>query len=153
MLPQEYDLRNPQRVCQRCHEKLLPVQRSLIREYANHTRVNLVESSKQFNLPFSKTLGSEIRKATSTIQQLLEQDVIEDTSFTLSLLGNAKGIAFLTVVKGGFIFAPRFGTGLVMSRLLDGRSRFPSPLLLSSLKVSDGQPRLLLRRLDCLGAP
>ena len=138
--PHIYLQRNPQRVCYQCSLKLQQDQSSFIQNYSNATRVNLIQTKKQFNLPYSKTLGSEIRKGCNTLFQLLEEEdmgwnpqqqqqqqyhernnLLSDLKFTLSLLSNAKGIVFLTILKGGFIFAPRVGTGLVMSRLLDGR--------------------------------
>lgn len=151
MLPNEYNVREPQRVCQVCYEKLKNKQKQLINHYSNSTRVNNVIVSKQFNLPYSKTLGSEIRKATNTIHQLLnyQDNIIDDKSLRISLLNNAKGIAFLTVLKGGFIFAPRIGTGLVMSRLLDGR--LGVILFCTNSDTLDGQHLQLLLQLVSLG--
>jgi hypothetical protein len=136
LTPEIHLQRNPQRVCYQCSLKLQKKQQYFVESFANSTRVNLIQSEKQFNLPYSKTLGSEIRKGCNTILQLLEEEQevwnqqsqshdrnnsLSDLKLTLSLLNNAKGIVFLTILKGGFIFAPRVGTGLVMSRLLDGR--------------------------------
>lgn len=125
ILPRGFGVRDPQRVCVSCNEVLRPYQQQFIREFSNQSRINAINPSnvaqQHFSLPYSKTLGSEIRKAVFSLYNYLEQDIIQDSSTSLSILRDAKGIAILTVAKAGFIFAPRFGTGLVMSRLLDGR--------------------------------
>eukprot|EP00600_Ochromonadales_sp_CCMP1393_P008287 CAMPEP_0174967842 /NCGR_PEP_ID=MMETSP0004_2-20121128/7803_1 /TAXON_ID=420556 /ORGANISM="Ochromonas sp., Strain CCMP1393" /LENGTH=102 /DNA_ID=CAMNT_0016217009 /DNA_START=1026 /DNA_END=1331 /DNA_ORIENTATION=+ len=71
-------------------------------------------------MPFSSTLGSEIRKAAYSAHNLFMEGgqlLVQDRAIPLRLLAAARGLAFLTVVKGGFIFAPRLGTGLVVARL------------------------------------
>ena len=54
--------------------------------------------------------------------------MIKDQSIPLPLLTNAKGLAFLTVVKAGFLISGRLGTGLVIARLPDGRWSAPSAI-------------------------
>jgi lipid-binding SYLF domain-containing protein len=66
-------------------------------------------------MPYSNTLGSELRKAAYTVSNIFQSSMINDSSIPLQLLANAKGLVFLTVVKGGFIFAPRFGTYIHLS--------------------------------------
>lgn len=85
------------------------------------------------NLPYSKTLGSELRKAAYSVSNLFHPSVIRDASITLQLLQNAQGLAFLTVFKGGFMFAPRLGTGLVISRLPDGSWSAPTSIATAGL--------------------
>jgi lipid-binding SYLF domain-containing protein len=63
-------------------------------------------------LPFSITLGSEIRKAAYATHNLFspqQLSAVRDHAIPLRLLVAAKGLAFITVLKGGFIFAPRIG--------------------------------------------
>jgi lipid-binding SYLF domain-containing protein len=50
---------------------------------------------------------------------------VKDSSIPTELLSRAKGLAFLTVVKGGFIFSGSLGTGLVIAR----QQQQHSPLL------------------------
>jgi len=71
-------------------------------------------SRRYFNMPYSNTLGSEIRKAAYSIHNmfLAPNSLIKDRTLPLQLLANAQGVAFLTVAKGGFVFAPRVGTGV-----------------------------------------
>lgn len=135
LLPVEYGLKDPQRVCSTCYKVLLPQQTYLTNSVANHQRHNPIDVASEncnvrryFNMPFSKTLGSEVRKAAYSMHNLFTLEYIRDKAIPLRLLREAKGIAFLTIVKGGFVFAPRFGTGLVISRLGDGRWSAPTAI-------------------------
>jgi lipid-binding SYLF domain-containing protein len=81
------------------------------------------------NFPISLTLGSEIRKAGYTAYNLCRQlQYIRDKTVPLGLLAGAKGLAFITVLKGGFMLAPHFGTGLVVARLPSGDWSAPSAI-------------------------
>ena len=51
-------------------------------------------------------------------------------------MSNAKGLAFITIAKGGFIVAGRGGTGLVVARLEDGSWSTPSAI--GSMGISWG---------------
>ena len=44
------------------------------------------------------------------------------------IISNAKGLAIMTVVKGGFIWSGRLGTGVVIARLQDGSWSAPSAI-------------------------
>jgi lipid-binding SYLF domain-containing protein len=59
---------------------------------------------------------------------LLSLQFIKDKAIPLRLLAKARGIAFLTILKGGFIFAPRIGTGLVVARLASGEWSAPTAI-------------------------
>ena len=122
LLPHEYGYKDPMRVCNGCHSKLLPMQPYLTTNIANHQRVNNIDIAstncnvrRYMNMPFSSTLGSEIRKAAYSTHNLFSQPLhyVRDKAIPLRLLATAKGLAFITVMKGGFIFAPRFGKFLV----------------------------------------
>jgi lipid-binding SYLF domain-containing protein len=45
-----------------------------------------------------------------------------------SILGNAKGLAIITVFKAGFLGSARFGSGVVVARLADGSWSAPSAI-------------------------
>lgn len=118
LLPHEYGYRDLMRVCNDCHEKLLPQQQYLSTNIANHQRANHIDIAstncnvrRYLNLPYSSTLGSEIRKAAYSTHNLFSQPLhyVRDKGIPLRLLATAKGLAFITMVKGGFIFAPRLG--------------------------------------------
>lgn len=135
LLPREFGLRDPQRVCGPCNEVLLPFQKILTNDIANHLRFNTVDFASDscamrrfMNLPYSATLGSEIRKASYTTRNLFSQNMIQDYSIPISLIHDAKGLAFMTVVKCGFVVAGKVGTGLVVSRFPDGRWSAPTAI-------------------------
>jgi lipid-binding SYLF domain-containing protein len=133
MLPSVFEERNPKRVCLKCANDLSPLQDSLIQTFANHTKMNFIDWStgglrRYLNLPFSNTLGSEIRKAAYSVTNILKSSMIKDNGFTLNLLRNARGLAFITVAKVGMVFAARMGTGLVVARLPNGEWSAPSAI-------------------------
>jgi lipid-binding SYLF domain-containing protein len=80
------------------------------------------------NAPFALTLGSEIRKASYTVYNFITSDFFGDKNIPLRMVSEAKGLAFLTVLKGGFVAAPRIGTGLVIARLPSGEWSAPSAI-------------------------
>lgn len=146
LLPHEYGYRDPCRVCDKCYKELEPFQRYLSNNIANHQRVNNIDVvstncnvRRYFNMPFSSTLGSEIRKAAYSTHNLFALEWIKDKAIPLRLLSEAKGLAFLTVVKGGFIFAPRIGTGLVISRLPESQGGgWSAPTAIATVGLSWG---------------
>jgi len=106
-----------------CNSKLMPHQQFLSTNIANHHRVNSIDVAsthcnirRYCNLPFSITLGSEIRKAAYATHNLFSQQMlsaVRDQAIPLRLLAAAKGLAFITVLKGGFMFAPRIGRSVM----------------------------------------
>mmetsp|Transcript_37848 Transcript_37848/g.70536 ORF Transcript_37848/g.70536 Transcript_37848/m.70536 type:complete len:498 (-) Transcript_37848:146-1639(-) len=136
LLEKEYEAKDPQRVCSWCYERLAPLQARLAGTVANRNRSNEIDTqsyTRYMNMPYSKTLGSELRKAAYSVSNLFHPSVIRDTAITLPLLQQAQGLAFLTVIKGGFMFAPRIGTGLVISKLPDGRWSAPTAIATAGL--------------------
>lgn len=137
-LPLGFKYQDPQRVCQNCYAYLLPSQQSLFRHkhLHGHEKINYVDltdsayfPTRYCNLPFSITLGAEIRKAAYALHNLYEGS---DYAIPLDLLRHAQGLVFLTVLKGGLILGPRIGTGLVVARLPEtqgGGWSAPSALL------------------------
>lgn len=118
LVPHEFGYKDPVRVCNQCHEHLAPQQQYLSANIANHARVNNIDVAstncnvrRYMNMPYAGTLGSEIRKAAYSTHNLFSQALyyVRDKAIPLRFLASAKGLAFLTVVKGGFIFAPRMG--------------------------------------------
>lgn len=80
--------------------------------------------------PLSFTMGSEIRKACYTLSNMCDPKgkLNGDRSVPLDLLRGAKGVAFLSVIKGGVIISARVGTGLVLARAPDGGWSAPSAI-------------------------
>lgn len=139
LLPYAFGLRDPQRTCFNCHELLKPQQTALTSNIANHARANTVDSlsyslRRYLNFPVSLTLGSEIRKASYSTYNLCQQSYyVRDKTIPLGLLSGAKGLVFITAIKGGLMFAPHFGTGLVIALLPDGTWSAPSALAVCGL--------------------
>lgn len=147
MLPHHFGFRDPQRVCNDCNTLLLPLQANLSTNIANHHRVNNIEMidgnctvRRYFNFPISLTLGSEIRKAAYSTYNLFSLQFLKDKAIPLHLLEQAKGIAFLTVAKGGIVFAPRLGTGLVISKLVtvSGEHLWSAPCAIATAGLGVG---------------
>lgn len=93
-------------------------------------RKNLIDISevnyrRYFNLPFSKTLGSEIRKAAYSVHNLRMDTVLRDKNVLMDLLQDSVGLAFLTVMKVGLFVGARLGTGLVLSKQPNGQWSAP----------------------------
>ena len=100
---------------------------------ANHQKHNAVDMTSCYqryaNMPLTFALDGEIRKAAYSISNLFSAEWgVPDRSIPLSLLQQVRGIAFLTVIKGGFGVALKMGSGLVISRLPDGRWSAPSAI-------------------------
>jgi lipid-binding SYLF domain-containing protein len=133
LLPVAFGERDPQRVCDTCEEVLRPFQLQLTHTIANHQCANSIEiggpcTRRYFNMPYANTLAAEVRKAAYTTHNMFTMDWIQDKSIPLQLLQSAKGLAYITVVKAGFGFAVRLGTGLVIARLADGSWSAPSAI-------------------------
>ncbi|CAH0480754.1 unnamed protein product [Peronospora belbahrii] len=69
-----------------------------------------------------------IHSAEQTLEHLFNPSLEQDKRIPIDLLHEAKGLAFLTVVKAGFIWTGKVGTGIVISKLLDGRWSAPSAI-------------------------
>eukprot|EP01038_Epipyxis_sp_PR26KG_P004156 gene4156-5920_t len=135
LLPSQFGLRDPQRVCIVCSEFLIPQQAFLSNNIANHQCVNTIDIAtsqcnmrRYLNFPVAFSMNYEIQKAAYTVYNLFILEYFRDKAIPLRLLANAKGLAFLTVIKGGFIFAPRIGTGLVIAKLPNGSWSAPSAI-------------------------
>lgn len=76
--------------------------------------------------PTRLSLAGSVHKALRMVQQCvlgaeemisLKKDGVADKVVPRSIIGNCKGIAFLTCVKAGFVFSGSMGVGLVMAKL------------------------------------
>jgi lipid-binding SYLF domain-containing protein len=128
-------MRDPQRVCVQCHDILDKAQEVLAGTIANHQRLNPIDvdlhtcSVRRYtNMPYSYTLGSELRKAAYSTYNLFNSNWVHDETLVIRLMAKAKGLAFLTVAKIGLVFAPLIGTGLVIARMTDGSWSAPSAI-------------------------
>ncbi|KAK4049778.1 hypothetical protein OIO90_005359 [Microbotryomycetes sp. JL221] len=78
--------------------------------------------------PLPVSLPQECRKATKLFAAFANPEKGLDTIIPASILRKAKGFAFLTVAKAGFIFSARAGSGVVIARLQDGSWSAPSAI-------------------------
>lgn len=67
-----------------------------------------------------------IHKAYKVMLHTVNPKFINDESIPLRILRNAKGIAFITRIRAGFIFAGEIGGGVIFARTEDGRWSGPS---------------------------
>jgi len=112
LLPRQFNRAEPQRVCVRCFEALLPLQRQLMLTVSKAARDGDYRQPT-FNAPTTRSMRKEIAKAAAT---LAEFGGMPDARIPVRLLHEAKGVAFFTMLKGGFIWAGKMGTGLVVAR-------------------------------------
>lgn len=119
LLPEQFGEQDPQRVCKSCQIILAPFQTKLTNTIANHQQKNSIDITsnkcniiRYMNLPFASNLGAEIRKAAYSTYNLLSLHCIKDKAIPVSLISQARGLVFLTVLKAGYGIGANFGTGL-----------------------------------------
>ncbi|RKP34639.1 hypothetical protein BJ085DRAFT_43146 [Dimargaris cristalligena] len=80
------------------------------------------------NNPIPTDLPSESRKAARILQAFIDPATAKgvDNVIPPNILANCKGLAILTVIKAGFVWSGRAGSGLVVARLADGTWSAPS---------------------------
>lgn len=92
-------------------------------------KIDTMGLTRYFNRPLKFYLEEEIQKATYTLLNFTSSNPIEgEDSIPIELLQGCAGIAFLTVVKAGFFFSARVGSGLVVARTPDGSWSAPSAI-------------------------
>jgi lipid-binding SYLF domain-containing protein len=80
------------------------------------------------------SLEGEIHKAKKVLLKLINPKIVKsDQAIPLTILQRAKGVAFITVIKAGFIFSGTVGCGLVMAKLDDGTWTGPSSLSVAGM--------------------
>lgn len=78
--------------------------------------------------PYHSSMKKEIAKAASIVNSFFDSSVSPDKEVPADIIASCAGIAFLTVVKAGFIWTGKIGTGVVLARLADGSWSAPSGL-------------------------
>ncbi|KDO21403.1 hypothetical protein SPRG_12410 [Saprolegnia parasitica CBS 223.65] len=74
------------------------------------------------------TMEGALKYAVKTMDDFFDPAIDNDKRIPVDLMQGAKGLAFLTVIKAGFIWTGKVGTGLVLARLPDGRWSAPSAI-------------------------
>ncbi|KAF2149408.1 DUF500-domain-containing protein [Myriangium duriaei CBS 260.36] len=82
------------------------------------------------NNPLPSNMRSECKKTGKILASFVDpkQSFGPDKIIPPEILGNAKGLAIMTVFKAGFLGSARFGSGVVVSRLSDGSWSAPSAI-------------------------
>jgi len=85
----------------------------------------------KFNSPVPASLRSESKKASRILASFIDpkQAFGPDKVIPPEVLRKAKGLAIITVLKAGFLFSGRVGSGLVVARLPDGSWSPPSAIV------------------------
>ncbi|KAK9324327.1 hypothetical protein V1517DRAFT_58765 [Lipomyces orientalis] len=89
------------------------------------------------NSPIPSSLKSECKKAARILSSFIKPNQVlgMDTVIPPSVLANAKGLAIITVLKAGFLFSGRAGSGIVIARLPDGTWSAPSAIVTAGAGV------------------
>lgn len=82
------------------------------------------------NNPIPRSLKSESKKAAKVLASFIKpnQALGPDEIIPHDVLLEAKGLAIITVLKAGFLFSGRAGSGVVVARLPDGSWSAPSAI-------------------------
>ncbi|RLV95908.1 Protein YSC84 [Spathaspora sp. JA1] len=89
------------------------------------------------NNPIPRSLRSESKKAAKILSSFVKpnQLVGPDQVIPPRILQNAKGLAIITVLKAGFLFSGRAGSGVIVARLPDGSWSPPSAIVTAGAGV------------------
>ena len=131
------DLKVPQRCCGSCATCLQGYQsdlRHMVSRANEELSIDREGTTRYLNNPISLQLQTDIRKATYTLYNFTCDNMIQgQDKIPKELILKAKGIVFLTIVKAGFLFSARMGTGLVIARLEDDSWSAPSAVAISGV--------------------
>lgn len=86
-------------------------------------------SNNNVNSPLPSDFVSEVQKASKILSSFTDPEKAEgglDNVIPKDVLTNAKGLAIFTVIKAGFFWSGRVGSGLVVSKLPDKSWSCPS---------------------------
>ncbi|CAI5756495.1 unnamed protein product [Candida verbasci] len=83
------------------------------------------------NNPIPRSLRSESKKAAKVLASFIKPNQLAgpDQIIPPRILKNAKGLAIITVLKAGFLFSGRAGSGVIVARLPDGSWSGPSAIV------------------------
>lgn len=89
------------------------------------------------NNPIPRSLKNECIKAAKVLSSFIKPNQVlgADEIIPHDVLLNAKGLAIITVLKAGFLFSGRAGSGVVVARLPDGTWSAPSAIVTAGAGV------------------
>jgi len=108
-----YDPAVPQRVCTVCAPLLHEHQESLRSTYAAAERENPHEAKLRLHIPYSSTLEKDCRDAADIVGNFFRTELGSnvDRKVPVSFLKRASGLAIMKIIKAGFVFSGKLGTG------------------------------------------
>eukprot|EP00597_Dinobryon_sp_UTEXLB2267_P005096 CAMPEP_0170070704 /NCGR_PEP_ID=MMETSP0019_2-20121128/8894_1 /TAXON_ID=98059 /ORGANISM="Dinobryon sp., Strain UTEXLB2267" /LENGTH=424 /DNA_ID=CAMNT_0010279045 /DNA_START=174 /DNA_END=1448 /DNA_ORIENTATION=- len=133
----EDNFRCPQRVCDTCSYQLKDLQPELRQLVSRANQVTSMDNGNGSNgsmpnLPsVDFYMENEIKKAASMLYCFT--NTLGEEKIPKELLEIAKGVVFFTIVKAGFMFTGRYGSGIVVAKLNDGRWSAPSAVTISGV--------------------
>lgn len=82
------------------------------------------------NSPIPTSLHEEVQKASRILRRFMipDRDTGPDKLIPPTILEKARGLAILSILKAGFLFSARGGSGIVVARLPDGSWSAPSAI-------------------------
>jgi len=86
-------------------------------------------SNNNVNSPLPSDFESEVQKAAKILSSFTDPEKVDgglDNVIPRDVFANAKGLAVFTVIKAGFFWSGRVGSGLVVAKLPDGNWSSPS---------------------------
>ncbi|CDS09894.1 hypothetical protein LRAMOSA02571 [Lichtheimia ramosa] len=93
-------------------------------------KVKNAASSISLNSPIPTSLAGECKKAARILNSFIDPgQKLVDKVIPPNILDNAQGLAIFTVLKAGFLFSGRAGSGLVVARLPDKSWSAPSAIV------------------------
>ncbi|CAI4061102.1 hypothetical protein SKDZ_06G0890 [Saccharomyces kudriavzevii ZP591] len=85
------------------------------------------------NNPIPRNLKSETKKAAKILASFVKPNQVfgADQIIPPDVLKRAKGLAIITILKAGFLFSGRAGSGVIVARLKDGTWSAPSAIAMA----------------------
>ncbi|AJV23613.1 CPA_1a_G0017320.mRNA.1.CDS.1 [Saccharomyces cerevisiae] len=85
------------------------------------------------NNPIPRSLKSETKKAAKILASFVKPNQVfgADQVIPPDVLKRAKGLAIITILKAGFLFSGRAGSGVIVARLKDGTWSAPSAIAMA----------------------
>ncbi|CDS08089.1 hypothetical protein LRAMOSA02038 [Lichtheimia ramosa] len=82
-------------------------------------KIKSAASNMSINSPIPTSLAGECKKAAKILNSFVDPGQGLDKVIPPGILEKAQGLAIFTVLKAGFLFSGRAGSGLVVARLDD----------------------------------
>jgi lipid-binding SYLF domain-containing protein len=132
----EEDFRGPQRVCDECSHSLRSLQPDLRLEVSRCNMQTVIDTSTYDDqyLPNMPQVDFQMENQISNACLMIHTSIkTGEQKVPSTILSMAKGVAFITILKVGFMVTGRYGSGVVLSRLPNGSWSAPSAITMSGV--------------------